>query len=230
MTIASPYFLRVGNLFNILRGMSTIGIMANAGGIIRLPRRLPRALGDLGLPASELERHIAYDIGIWPVAQQLAAIFDVQQVHHIVDIGQGPPVEYLGRHRSVDRPPADSRLRDDPPPVSELRPELPNHLGRIVRRCLEKDSRRRLHDVADVRIEIEDLLALGPETGDPRHFATFDELMEAWKTQTDYQLQAGIDYIGLPWLTRRGSGIVYGINADAESIGERIEGRVRSAT
>lgn len=28
MTIASPYFLRIGNLFNILRGMSTIGIMA----------------------------------------------------------------------------------------------------------------------------------------------------------------------------------------------------------
>jgi len=43
-------------------------------------RRLPRVLGDLGLPASELERHIAYDIGIWPVAQQLAAIFDAPLV------------------------------------------------------------------------------------------------------------------------------------------------------
>jgi predicted N-formylglutamate amidohydrolase len=39
-------------------------------------RRLPRALGDLGLAASELERHIAYDIGILPVAQKLAAAFD----------------------------------------------------------------------------------------------------------------------------------------------------------
>ncbi|MEM7022799.1 MAG: N-formylglutamate amidohydrolase, partial [Pseudomonadota bacterium] len=38
-------------------------------------RRLPRALGDLGLPARELERHIAYDIGIWPVAQALAERF-----------------------------------------------------------------------------------------------------------------------------------------------------------
>ena len=39
-------------------------------------RRLPRALGDLGLAASDLERHIAYDIGILPVARRLAAAFD----------------------------------------------------------------------------------------------------------------------------------------------------------
>jgi predicted N-formylglutamate amidohydrolase len=39
-------------------------------------RRLPRAVGDLGLAPSELERHIAYDIGILPVARQLAAAFD----------------------------------------------------------------------------------------------------------------------------------------------------------
>lgn len=39
-------------------------------------RRLPRALGDLGLAAGELERHIAYDIGILPVARRLAAAFD----------------------------------------------------------------------------------------------------------------------------------------------------------
>jgi predicted N-formylglutamate amidohydrolase len=39
-------------------------------------RRLPRALGDLGLAAADLERHIAYDIGILPVARQLAAAFD----------------------------------------------------------------------------------------------------------------------------------------------------------
>lgn len=38
----------------------------------------------------------------------------------------------------------------------------------------------------------------------------------------------GIDVIGLPWLTKRGSGIINGIVGDAELIGERIEGRVRS--
>jgi predicted N-formylglutamate amidohydrolase len=39
-------------------------------------RRLPRRLGDLGLSATDLERHIAYDIGILPVAQALARAFD----------------------------------------------------------------------------------------------------------------------------------------------------------
>jgi predicted N-formylglutamate amidohydrolase len=35
-------------------------------------RLIPRALGDLGLPARELARHIAWDIGIAGVAEQLA--------------------------------------------------------------------------------------------------------------------------------------------------------------
>ena len=35
-------------------------------------RIIPRALGDLGVPESELERHIAWDIGIAGVAEQLA--------------------------------------------------------------------------------------------------------------------------------------------------------------
>jgi predicted N-formylglutamate amidohydrolase len=46
-------------------------------------RRMPRVLGDLGVPASELERHIAYDIGIWPVTQQVAAAFDAPLVAQI---------------------------------------------------------------------------------------------------------------------------------------------------
>lgn len=37
---------------------------------------------------------------------------------------------------------------------------------------------------------------MGPDTGDPRNFATFTDLMEAWKVQADAQLRAGIDYIG----------------------------------
>jgi predicted N-formylglutamate amidohydrolase len=43
-------------------------------------RRLPRALGDLGLAATDFERHIAYDIGIEPVARRLAAAFDAPLV------------------------------------------------------------------------------------------------------------------------------------------------------
>jgi len=39
-------------------------------------RRLPRALGSLGLPAAELHRHVAWDIGAGGVAQRLASVLD----------------------------------------------------------------------------------------------------------------------------------------------------------
>ena len=43
-------------------------------------RLVPRALGDLGLAPEHFERHIAYDIGIEPVARKLAAAFDAPLV------------------------------------------------------------------------------------------------------------------------------------------------------
>jgi predicted N-formylglutamate amidohydrolase len=43
-------------------------------------RLIPRALGDLGVSASELERHIAWDIGIAAVATQLAREMDVHLI------------------------------------------------------------------------------------------------------------------------------------------------------
>jgi predicted N-formylglutamate amidohydrolase len=43
-------------------------------------RLIPRALGDLGLPASELERHIAWDIGIAAVAGQLSNHLDAHLI------------------------------------------------------------------------------------------------------------------------------------------------------
>src|SRR5665213_703007 len=43
-------------------------------------RFIPRALGDLGLPASELTRHIAWDIGIAGVAETLATHLDAHLV------------------------------------------------------------------------------------------------------------------------------------------------------
>jgi predicted N-formylglutamate amidohydrolase len=43
-------------------------------------RLIPRALGDLGLPASEMERHIAWDVGIAGVAEQLSRALDAHLV------------------------------------------------------------------------------------------------------------------------------------------------------
>jgi len=50
-----------------------------------------------------------------------------------------------------------SILRDVPRLVTESRIELPRHLGRIVKRCLEKDPERRYQSALDVRNELEDL-------------------------------------------------------------------------
>ena len=58
-------------------------------------RLLPHALGDLGLPSSELERHIAFDIGIAGVAEAVSRALDAHLVAQrysrlIVDCNRPP--------------------------------------------------------------------------------------------------------------------------------------------
>jgi len=48
-------------------------------------------------------------------------------------------------------------LRDTPPSVTEMRPDLPSDLARIIRRCLEKDPRHRVQTALDVSNEFRDL-------------------------------------------------------------------------
>jgi TolB-like protein/Flp pilus assembly protein TadD len=48
-------------------------------------------------------------------------------------------------------------LRDTPASVTDLRPDLPGDLARIVRRCLEKDPRYRVQTARDVSNEFRDL-------------------------------------------------------------------------
>ena len=60
-------------------------------------RNLPRALGDLGLPASELQRHIAWDIGAFEVARRMAAALAAPLVaqHYsrlVIDCNRDPGV------------------------------------------------------------------------------------------------------------------------------------------
>jgi predicted N-formylglutamate amidohydrolase len=60
-------------------------------------RLIPRALGDLGLPESELARHIAWDIGIAGVAEQLATQLDAHLVAQrysrlVIDCNRPPEV------------------------------------------------------------------------------------------------------------------------------------------
>jgi predicted N-formylglutamate amidohydrolase len=59
--------------------------------------RVPRRLNDLGLPASELRRHIAWDIGALGVARQVAAALDAPLVAQnysrlVIDCNRDPAV------------------------------------------------------------------------------------------------------------------------------------------
>jgi predicted N-formylglutamate amidohydrolase len=58
-------------------------------------RRVPRALGDLGLDATAFDRHIAWDIGALDVARHLADAFDAKLVaagysRLVVDVNRHP--------------------------------------------------------------------------------------------------------------------------------------------
>ena len=50
-----------------------------------------------------------------------------------------------------------SILRDEPPPLSTLRPELPQRLERVVQLCLAKDRRRRLQSSLALRNDLEEI-------------------------------------------------------------------------
>ncbi|MDQ3417830.1 MAG: protein kinase, partial [Acidobacteriota bacterium] len=52
-----------------------------------------------------------------------------------------------------------SILRDKPPSVTDMREDLPPHLGKILRRCLEKDPRDRYQTSRDVYNELKELRA-----------------------------------------------------------------------
>jgi predicted N-formylglutamate amidohydrolase len=59
--------------------------------------RIPRRLNDLGLPASELQRHIAWDIGALGVARQVAAALDAPLLAQnysrlVIDCNRDPTV------------------------------------------------------------------------------------------------------------------------------------------
>jgi serine/threonine protein kinase len=50
-------------------------------------------------------------------------------------------------------------LKEQPPSLTRVRRHLPNHLGRIVRRCLEKDPERRYQSTKDLRNDLHGLRA-----------------------------------------------------------------------
>lgn len=63
--------------FEVVEGSRKRGLVLVAD---HARRALPDEYGDLGLPATEFERHIAYDIGVEAVTRGLAAVLDAPAV------------------------------------------------------------------------------------------------------------------------------------------------------
>ncbi len=54
-----------------------------------------------------------------------------------------------------------AKILERDPDWAALPPRTPNKVRELLRRCLEKDSRRRLRDIGDARVELDELLAAG---------------------------------------------------------------------
>lgn len=82
-------------------------------------KRIPRRLGDLGLPAGERERHIAWDIGILETSKRMADILDatlVAQVYSrlVVDCNRDPSMQsYIAAISEATAIPGNIGLSDE---------------------------------------------------------------------------------------------------------------------
>jgi serine/threonine protein kinase/Tol biopolymer transport system component len=100
-----------------------------------------------------------------------------------------------------------SILKDTPPPLTEVRPDLPAEVDRIIRRCLAKDPGRRYQSTIDLRHDLDDLEA-GLTASRPTGAATpvRRPTLALWLTAGAVVLAATVAaYLALEWSrSRRG--------------------------
>ncbi len=77
-----------------------------------------------------------------------------------------------------------SILKEEPSSITDLKPSLPRHAGRILRRALAKDPERRYQTAIDLRNELEDLkeeidAGIGPADGTKRSRSPLSILLGA---------------------------------------------------
>jgi predicted N-formylglutamate amidohydrolase len=161
-------------------------------------RRVPRGLGTLGLPESELQRHIAWDIGAWAVALRLADGLDA------FTIGQA----YSRLVIDCNRPP---HLPSAIPEISETTP-VPGNIGidAAARAARVEQIFRPYHD----RIAAElDARAAAPTLLVALHSFTpiYKGVARPWHAGVLYNQDTGISRIMLD-LLRAEDGLVIGEN------------------
>jgi uncharacterized protein (DUF2267 family) len=77
------------------------------------------------------------------------------------------------------------------PDWQALPPDVPVSIRTLLRRCLEKDRRQRLADIADVRLEILEALSR-PASDDPRDQVRASALTAMWPAAAAFVL-GGLD-------------------------------------
>jgi len=107
-------------------------------------RTIPRALCDLGLPESELERHIAWDIGIAGVAERLSKHLDAHLIAQrysrlVIDCNRPP-----GAPSSIPRVSEATTI-----PANEA---LSRDAAEVRRRAIFDPYHRRIAEVIDARL------------------------------------------------------------------------------
>jgi eukaryotic-like serine/threonine-protein kinase len=78
--------------------------------------------------------------------------------------------EMLTGRRAFDAPTVSDTIvavLDREPDWRALPKDMPAHVHRLLRRCLEKESRRRLRDIGDARLELEDAHVIELRPPDP---------------------------------------------------------------
>ncbi len=78
-------------------------------------------------------------------------IFSLGIILYWMSTGHHP----FGRDTSADV--ISAILSSNPPPVTEIKADVPRHLGRVIRHCLEKDPSTRFQTALDVRNELVEL-------------------------------------------------------------------------
>ena len=136
-------------------------------------RAIPRILGDLGLPASELERHIAWDIGIAGVAEalskQLGAHLIAQRYSRLVIDCNRPPDApgSIPRISEATTIPANEALGRD---AAELRRHA--IFGPYHRRIAEIIDARLREDVPTVLVSLHSFTPVYAGIARPWHIGT----------------------------------------------------------